>query len=276
MSTLTVPGAELYYETIGTGPLLVFIAGAQGSAMVYQALAQHLQHSFTVLTYDRRGFTRSTLLGEQDYDHRLETDAQDVARLIEYLDRGPAIVFGSSSGAIVALTVLARHPEVVSTLIAHEPPACRLLPDAETRIAQNYEVYETYKTQGIPAAMHDFAPRWLAPSDRTMLAASAQSPAGPQIARNMTYWFEHELRQYPAVSFDLQSLQDQSAKLCLVAGEEMRDYPPYAITVALAKRLGLVVTELPGGHIGYAAQADAFATALVDMLRKHASTIATA
>ena len=269
MSTLSVPGAEIHYETVGEGPLLVLIAGAQGSAMVYQAVAQRLKDRFTVLTYDRRGFSRSMLDGEQDYDRRLETDAQDVAHLIEHAGKGPAIVFGSSSGAIVALTVLAQHPEVVDTLVAHEPPACRLLPDATARIAENYAIYDKYKAEGISAAMQDFAPRWLAASDRKMLAAAAQSPAGPQIAKNMTYWFEHELRQYPAVTLDMPALQDRSAKVCLVAGEEMRDYPPYSAASALAQQLGLGLSELPGGHIGYSTQTEAFALALIEVLEKH-------
>ncbi len=130
MSTLTVPGAQLYFEVIGDGPLLIMIPGAAGTGEVFRPLIGPLAEQYQVVTYDRRGFSRSELDGPQDYDHRLDTDADDVRRLIEELTDKPAIVFGNSSGAIVALEVLIRFPQWVDTVVAHEPPVVNLLPDA--------------------------------------------------------------------------------------------------------------------------------------------------
>ncbi|HXC27237.1 MAG TPA: alpha/beta hydrolase [Stellaceae bacterium] len=97
---LEVPGARLYYETRGAGPLLLLIPGANGDANGFPPLADRLAAEFTVVTYDRRGYTRSILDGAQDYAHRLETDADDTRRLIEHLAAEPATVFGTSSGAV--------------------------------------------------------------------------------------------------------------------------------------------------------------------------------
>src|SRR5262245_26125927 len=131
MGLLEVSGARLYYESHGRGPLMVMVPGANGDARAFESVAQHLAARFTVVTYDRRGFSRSTLDGPQDYDRRLETDADDVRRLIEHLSDEPAIVFGASSGGIVVLEVLTRHLSVVHTLLPFEPPAVRLLPDGD-------------------------------------------------------------------------------------------------------------------------------------------------
>ena len=128
MSTLKVPGAQLFYEVSGSGPLLILIPGAAGVGEVFRPLAHHLISQYQVVTYDRRGFSRSLLDGPQDYDHRLATDADDVQRLIEHLTDQPAIVFGNSLGAIVALEVLTHSPEWVQTIVAHEPPVVFLLP----------------------------------------------------------------------------------------------------------------------------------------------------
>lgn len=98
MSVLDVAGARLYYETHGSGPLLVMIPGAGGAADVFRMVTEHLAPHYTVVIYDRRGFSRSRLDGPQDYDRRLETDADDVRRLVEHLGDGPATVFGASSG----------------------------------------------------------------------------------------------------------------------------------------------------------------------------------
>ena len=51
-----------------------------------------------------------------------------MAALIRELDAGPAVVFGSSSGAQVALQVLIDYPELVDTLFCHEVPVYRGLP----------------------------------------------------------------------------------------------------------------------------------------------------
>src|SRR3546814_7884451 len=122
---LEVPGARLYYETYGSGPVMLMVPGATGSAYSFQRVREHLAARYTVATYDRRGFSRSQLDGQQDYDRRLETDANDVRRLIEHSSDKPAILFGSSSGGIIVLEVLARHPSVVRTLVPHEPTAVR-------------------------------------------------------------------------------------------------------------------------------------------------------
>ena len=54
-----------------------------------------------------RGFSRSYLSGSPDYKHRIETDADDAARLIKYISpRKPSTVIGNSSGAIVSLKLL--------------------------------------------------------------------------------------------------------------------------------------------------------------------------
>src|SRR5262245_47670587 len=122
MSTLNVPGAVLYYEVSGDGPLLMMIPGAAGTGEVFRPLVGPLAQRYQVVTYDRRGFSRSQLDGPQDYDHRLVTDADDVRRLIEHVMDKPAIVFGNSSGATVALEFLIRYPERVDSVVPHEPP----------------------------------------------------------------------------------------------------------------------------------------------------------
>src|SRR5262245_24804066 len=168
MSTFKVPGAQLYYEVSGDGPLLMMIPGAAGTGEVFRPLTGPLAERYQVVTYDRRGFSRSELDGPQDYDHRLDTDADDVARLIVQLtDKRstpqsgsadqPAIVGGNSSGATVVLEVLIRYPERVESVIAHEPPIVKVLPDAAKWIAFFDDVYDFYRQSGVTRAMHQFA-----------------------------------------------------------------------------------------------------------------------
>ncbi|WP_433509710.1 alpha/beta fold hydrolase [Nonomuraea sp. CA-143628] len=260
MSTLEVPGARLYYETHGSGPVMVLITGAPGVADVYRALIPQLAARHTVVVYDRRGFSRSHLDGPQDYGRRLETDADDAWRLIEHLSADPVIVFGASSGATVALELLARHPSVVRTLIPYEPPALRLLPDGDKWAAVFSEVYDLYLREGIEPAMRAFRERTFAPSDQQHMARAPRNDA------NATYWFEHELRQYPPAPVDLVALAPHADRVIPAAGRLSQGRPCYEATLELGRHLDRDVAELPGGHIGFITDVPAFATELMRTL----------
>jgi pimeloyl-ACP methyl ester carboxylesterase len=267
MGLVDVPGARLYYELQGSGSLLVVIPGAGGTAGRGQTISELAAH-YTVLTYDRRGFSRSQLDGPQDYAHRLETDADDARRLIEHVGAEPATIFGASSGGIVALEVLRRHPSVVRTMVPHEPPAVRLLPDGQAWVDFFFAVYDRYCQDGIGPALAMFRLAFTEADRRAMEDHGGErDPKSDELMRaNATYWFEHELRQYPAFDLDLDALQAQAARVVLVAGRESRGYPCSDATIELGKKLDRDVIELPGGHIGFLTHPVEFARALRDSL----------
>ena len=267
MATLPAPGAMLDYRVLGDGPLLVLVAGARGSGSIYHPLAQHLSQHFRVLTYDRRGYGASVLDGRQDYDVRLQTDADDVARLIAREGDGPALVFGSSSGAIVALQVLTRHAASVRLLLAHEPPALSLLPDAERthEVAFLHETYDLYHAEGLRPAIGKFLMGMMSDSDRRTLASAAEHGDAAQTARDFGYWFEHELRQYPPTAFDLETLRSRTG-LAFIAGQESGDLLPHRLATVFADQLGVPLHVLPGGHVGYLTYPAEFARALAALL----------
>jgi pimeloyl-ACP methyl ester carboxylesterase len=264
-STLEVPGAHLYYETYGSGPLMLMVPGASGTADSFRRVTEHLAARYTVVIYDRRGFSRSKLAGPQDYAHRLETDADDVRRLIEHLSDEPATVFGSSSGGVIVLEAVARHPSVVRTLIPYEPAAVRLLPDGQKWVDFFFQVYDLYRRSGIEPALKKFREQAFAESDRHHMAGA---PKNEYTVANATYWFEHELRQYPAVDLDLAALKEHADRIVLMAGRESRGYPTYEVNVELGKKLGRRLIELPGGHIGFISQPAEFARELVQALAR--------
>jgi len=131
-ATLKVPGASLYYEVTGSGPVLLMIPGAPADAGAFAGIAAQLADRYTVVSYDWRGSARSPLDEPPDLPHGLPMQVQgdDAARLLAALGDGPAYVLGCSSGALTGLDLAARHPGRVDTLVAHEPPAMNLLPDS--------------------------------------------------------------------------------------------------------------------------------------------------
>ena len=135
-SRLKVPGATLYDEVQGSGPVLIRIPGGPTDAGVFAGLAAHLADRYSVAACDPRGNSRSVLEGARE-EQRLDVHGDDMARLIEALGDEPAFVFGSSGGAQIGLNLAVRHPERVRALVAHEPPCLKMLPDSSQALAGN-------------------------------------------------------------------------------------------------------------------------------------------
>ncbi len=267
-----VSGAQLYTETSGAGPLLLFVVGGNGDPAAFSGLAGTLAGNFTVVTYARRGFVRSPVDGPVDDATRIATDVEDAVALIARHGGGPACVFGTSSGAIVALELVTRHPDLVRTAVVHEPPILELLDDPGAWAARFAEIFATYEAAGLWPAMAQFG-------QAVGLGTPTVPPPGadvaPEIAamlarteENMTFWMEHEFRQYPAYHPDLDALAAVAEKIVPAGGRDSREKGtmPFLPVVKLAGRLGRDIAEFPGGHVGYAEHPGDFATQLDRLL----------
>ncbi len=260
----------IYYESRGSGPLLLFIAGGNGDAGPFAPTAQLLADRFTTVAYDRRGFSRSAP-GSGSGD-RLAQDSADAAMLIEQLGDGPAYVFGSSSGAIVGLDLATRRPDLVRAFVCHEPPLLHLLPDGDEWLAFLDEVHAEYQANGAIAAMAKFNARIGAPPP--MRPAAGELPPHvveliERMNRNLDLFLETELRQYTRYAPDFDALGRISDRILLVGGAAGREFVPYRPNLVIADWLGSRVTDLPGDHIGYATSPAEFAPALAALLSAH-------
>jgi len=138
---LKVPGASIYYEVRGAGPVLLMMPGGPADAGAFRNIAGYLASDYTVVTYDPRGLSHSPLEGELRDDRIVQIFADDVHRLLAATATEPAFVFASSGGATISLELAARHPEQVRTLVAHEPLVVQLLPDSVQLRVQIQDIY---------------------------------------------------------------------------------------------------------------------------------------
>src|SRR5262249_12074321 len=109
-ATLKVPGASLYYEVAGSGPVLLMIPGAPADAGTFAPLAAALADGYAVVTYDGRGSTRSPIdepPGAPPAGMPMQLQADDAADLLAAVAEGPAYVLGCSGGALVGLELVA-------------------------------------------------------------------------------------------------------------------------------------------------------------------------
>lgn len=263
---LAVPGASLYYQMRGAGPLLLVLQGGAADASGFDGISNHLLDRYTILTYDRRGLSRSTL-DEGAAAPRIETHGDDAHRLLAALASEPALVTGCSIGALIALELVARHPEQVRMLVAHEPPVTELLPDAERALAwqSQQEVEEAFRREGLAAAMKKFMELTGVNYQDREPGVEMPKPT-PNAAANAAFFLTHDAPAARQYQLDIAALQAAATRIVPAAGSTNREFWIHHCASALADRLGRPLVEFPGGHAGFASHPRAFAARLQEVL----------
>ncbi|MEU8546065.1 alpha/beta hydrolase [Streptomyces roseoverticillatus] len=260
--TLTTPDAEIYYEVRGSGPPLLLVNGGDGDAAMYGPLAGHLAESFTVITYDLRGNSRSRLTSPPR-EQWIEEHGQDARLLLDTVAAGePAYVFGTSYGGMIGMALLARHPGRVRALVAHEPFVIDLLPDADHWHALFQEVHELHEREGLDAAMRRFTGA-IGMEEPPEATGDLPAPLREMLARvrvNVGTCLAYELRSFVRFRPDAGALR--AARFTVVLGGEGPETLMLRTTRTLAEHVGTGVLEFPGGHVGYLTHPAPFAEAL--------------
>lgn len=112
---VSADGTEIAFEQSGSGPAVVLVASALADRSDTARLAALLARHFTVINYDRRGRGASGDAPAYAPDREIE----DIAALVEHVG-GSASLFGSSSGAVLALRAAAAGVNV-ERLALYEP-----------------------------------------------------------------------------------------------------------------------------------------------------------
>jgi pimeloyl-ACP methyl ester carboxylesterase len=269
LPTLNVPGATLYYERDGSGPVLLMIPGGPADAGVFAALREFLTDRYTVVPYDPRGNSRS-VPEDPSKDQDMDVHGDDAATLLAAVGSEPAYMLGSSGGAQIGLNLAARHPERVHTLVAHEPPCVPLLPNAAEARAAMEEVYQTYRTQGVEAGLKRFE------AAIGMEGTPPEQPPGPptpemlaawgRISGNLEYFLAHGIRQISGYAPDVAALRDGPARIVVGVGENSAGQLAHRGAIALAERLGTPPVTFPGDHGGFGSRPGPFADTLHKVL----------
>ncbi|KAB8227029.1 alpha/beta hydrolase [Aspergillus alliaceus] len=261
MPSLDVPGASINYEIFGSGPLLLCIPGADGRGSVFHEAAKAASDKFSVVCWDRRGYSKSLLRGPQNLRSRLETDADDAERLISHLSSDGAYVFGTSSGAIVTLMLLSRHSEVVKTAIVHEPPAFTVLPDDLRQQAAGFiqQIYDTYRSEGPQSAMEVFTSGLSDGKEAEVMRSCISTSHGDEIRANSLWWFEFELRQYTSAVLHMDSILTVKEKVMIAVGVDSAGLGVAPASI-IAGQLGKEYITIPGGHVSYMVSPESFIT----------------
>lgn len=259
---LDTDGARIYYEVRGAGPA-VLLVGSPMNADAFGPLADRLADDHAVVTVDPRGIHRSSV-DDRDADSTPELRADDLARLLTHLDLGPAAAFGSSGGAVTVLALAQARPDLLRTVIAHEPPLDELLPvlDREERRVVAEAIVTAYLTEGRAAAWRLFLADANIELPPPVFDEMFGAPLEGQAAADEDFFFRHEMR--PSIEFvpDLAALRNGGTRVVVGIGEESAGQVCDRTSRALAEALDLEPVIFPGDHIGFAEDPDTFAPAL--------------
>jgi pimeloyl-ACP methyl ester carboxylesterase len=108
-------GTTISYQTMGSGPGLLVVGGANRTAHDYLPLATRLADRFTVHLVDRRGRGAS---GPQGPDYSLDKEVDDL--LAVHKETGARLAFGHSYSGLTLLET-ARAFEVLDRIAVYEP-----------------------------------------------------------------------------------------------------------------------------------------------------------
>jgi pimeloyl-ACP methyl ester carboxylesterase len=254
---------RLYYEMCGAGPSVLFIAGSTGDAGNFTRTADLLADEFTVVTYDRRGNSRSerpagwttTSMPEQ---------ADDAAGLIEGLGIAPAVVFGASAGGPIALDLIIRHPRLVRAGILQDPSIFSVLQDPGAALAPRRALLEdALRTRG-PRGAVEALMRYL--NDDSVLAAIAPDVLDRMLGNADTI-INVESPAFVGWRPSMEELAALRVPIVLMSARET--LPVYKqVTDWLAKQIKAEVVTVPGRHAFYYYRPQDLADALRPLLRR--------
>jgi pimeloyl-ACP methyl ester carboxylesterase len=253
--SVTADGCELYYQRRGDGPGLLLITGGGGDSDYYSAMADILASSYTVISYDRRGNSRS---GPDTNLMSVSQQGDDALAVLTASGLSSATVFGNSGGATIALDLAARHPSAFPVVVAHEPPLPALLPDGSL-LREYEEILDVLDSAGWRAAFTLFMTRMGGLSPEQVAFLADQSPNWEQMVAR-------EMRSFIGYRPDFDAIRAGGSVVVLAAGTAS-DPRPRQMADAAASALGVEVAAFPGGHTGPLDVPVPFAARLREVLR---------
>lgn len=240
----TTTPAELFWEARGTGPAVLLVPPTPGDGGQFAAVAESLAHDHLVVTYDRRGTSRSprppgwtsTTVGEH---------ADDAAAVLSGVGVDQAVVFGTSTGAAVALELALRHPRRVGGALLHELPLLSVLADPEPVAAALSGLIGPAVERGGPAAGLETFLRF---AYGDAVVDGWDEALRSRLLSNAEMALTIELPAFQAYRPEEATMRATDVPFAVLVGDD-QPLPFFAEAAAwLASRLATTVTATPGAH----------------------------
>ncbi|HZQ39055.1 MAG TPA: alpha/beta hydrolase [Dehalococcoidia bacterium] len=261
MPFLPLDGCDLYYETYGAGPALLFAHGLGGSQLSWWQQVPAFADRYTCITFAQRGFglSRTRPGGEPS----VERFVDDLAALIDHLQLGDVRLVAQSMGGWSCLNYALREPGRVKALV----------------------MAATTGTATSPELRRIFAAHAAAEPERALFERGIHPAAGERLAREQpALHFLYRAIDAESTDLDKQALRSRLAAgrttpperlallrspLLCVSGEEDVVIPAAAVEAFARLVPGARLATVPeAGHSVYFERPAAFNALLAEFLRE--------
>ena len=123
-------GRTLHYVEEGQGQPLLLVHGGMNDYRIWKPQMNPFGQKFHVIAYSRRNSCPNEWTGDGS-DSTVQNNSQDLVGLIEKLGIAPVHLVGHSFGGTVAIECALRRPELVRSLVLHEPGVFSLIMDPD-------------------------------------------------------------------------------------------------------------------------------------------------
>ena len=262
---ISTEGDDLYYEVRGDGEPLLMISGGGGDAGFFSLVADLLSDEYKVITYDRRGNSRSTRNEPQNFE--ISQQSRDAVAVIKAAGEESAFVFGNSGGAVIALDMAKTQPQAVRAAIAHEPPITPIHPDSKTWQRFFAAIYWIGNIFGANVAMLGFALPTGIPRSAYL---SVPKATAERMGKNHDFFVKHEMLPFSNYDPDLEMIRRNEIKIFMAAGKMTLDKQKFYGQTApiMAKALGCEMVVFPGNHLSYMEIPQEWAATLRSILQR--------
>jgi pimeloyl-ACP methyl ester carboxylesterase len=270
---VSTEGDDLYYEVRGHGKPLLMIPPAGGDGWSYAGVAGILANEYKVIAFDRRANGRSTANDPQNFE--ISQQSRDAVAVLRAVGEKSALVFGNSSGAVIALDMAKTQPDAVDAVVAHEPPLARLHPQSRKWQRFFANVYATGFRFGTPLAALRFMLGVQLPV-RQMTAATRgvnqhrSGSAEPYASRTQAIDVLIKLELLAVTNYlpDFDAITQNGVKVVAAVSEYgLRRHTWYAqVAQVVAERLDCELVTFPGHHGSFMDKPDEFSAVLRTVL----------
>jgi len=242
----------------GSGPLLFFVPGGSGHGSQFNKILTLLSSRYTCVTYDRRGTIGSPSTSSNLFNPPQQ--ANDIAAIIRSLAFEKAIIFGNSLGANLTFQMGIDHPSLVDHLIAHEAPTITLLPDFSERYGRVLALSKNFNPDDVGKAFSGFSSEFQGFGDPGL------AMPGPTPPENLRNFFENEFLLATLYNPDWRKILRNGVSIGVLAGERSGNAFYALTTIEQSDILGCPRGIVPGHHLGFEVEAEAFAPKLVEFI----------
>ena len=258
--SIAFDGNQIYFETTGQGPPLVFVHGGGVDQGMWHKQVEYFQKRYRVITYDLRGH------GQSDFSSNTHPDSKDLEILLDSLNLPSVNLVGLSLGAIIAVDFTLAHPERINKLVLLSPGLAGVQEQEESYLKAVMSIGKALQGSDLQGAVQ-------AVLDMTFNAVADADPEIVSYVKKAAerYFSSDNYSRLPQLAepMPLGKLPSIQQPTLLISGDRDLDYMKKNVETLLKNIPNANWIEVPGaGHLVNWEMQPAVNNAIRDFLKK--------